>query len=199
MRQTPGTINTRSSILLLLGVAGGGSLPGGAGAQTAAPRYEPGTLGAAVSEARRSPFHGRSALDGLATPAPSRSRPAHPPLHAVAAPGDVTFPRVFWPSLVAAVLSDFVFMHSLTCLFGDGYCEVPDDLQYGYFGLGVALAGTGPPLGARLGGGSFSKALIGSVLGFGAGLGLNLLVDHVTAVLAVPVIHAAATAGLGAL
>ena len=174
------------------------ALPAGASAQTAPPATAAGSLGAAMAEARRTPFHNATGADGLTmvqlagVPVPhAGDRQATEP----------SFHRVFWPTAAGVLLSEFAF------LYGALHCDpdsVPGRTASGCAAgllMGTAALVLGPPTASGIAGGSFRKGLLGSAAGLGVGfalfgLGMALGLDDSDAFWGIPAAHAILTTAL---
>lgn len=144
------------------------ALPGGAAAQSATPAMGPGTLGAAMAEALRSPFHAWTGAGGLAILQPSVVPVPHAGHRQLRDSAQrPSFHWVFWPTLGAAALSDLA---GSLLVYGAGY-EGSNALLV----VGVAIPVLVPATVARIAGGSFAQATLGSAMGLGLGIGLTLL------------------------
>ena len=148
-------------------------------------------FGAAVEEARRSPFHA-----GIATDAPPVLRPAgflapHPPHEvAQAAPdGRSSFNRVFWPTLAVAYLADYAAFLGL-------YVAALNES-----GTGMVLSVTGAVLVPGVVAGATSKRVWPSLLGsmVGAGGALILMMAASDLFILAPALHAILTTALARL
>ena len=174
------------------------ALPAGASAQTAPPGTAAGSISAAITEARRTPFHNATGADGLVmvglagVPVPQAGdRQATKP----------SFHRVFWPTAAGVLLSEFAF------LYGALHCD-PDSVPGGTASgcaagllMGTAALVLGPPTASRIAGGSFRRGLLGSAAGLGAGFTLFLLgmacgLDDSHAFWGIPAAHAFLTTAL---
>ena len=171
-------------------------LPAAAVAQDAPARTGPDALGAAVAEARQTPFHAAAAsrvhavLTAPATRFPYSGGPQAPN----PAPGS-SFQRVWWPTLGTTAASWVAFLGmtracALIDLNEDGRC--PGDSNVNRV-TKVAAVGLLPPVAARLAGASFPKALLGSLAGAAAGIGVGVI--GLWPVL--PVVQAALTTAIG--
>lgn len=174
-----------------IGLAACTALPAGSAAQTAPPTMDAGTLGPAISEALRSPFHASTAVKGLPVAGPGRISVlgAEERRSPDSARGP-SFHRVFLPTLAATALTDLLLLSSVMALgHGDGVGWVP---------LSVALAVFGPAVAASLGGGSFDTGVLGSAAGVAMGV---LLVRKGTdiAFWSAPVAHALLTTSVSIL
>ena len=178
------------------------ALPGGAAAQSATPTKGPGTLGAAMAEALRSPFHAQIGAGGLGLaqrPGVRFHTPETGPVRDSAQ--GPSFHRVFWPTLVTAPLSHLAlwFLAYAGCYGGsDASCRA---------GLlaGGATAVLVPATVSRIAGGSFAKATLGSAVGLGLGIGFARLgitsfrLDDEVAYWTVPITQAFLTTALSRL
>ena len=173
------------------------ALPGGTAAQSATPIKGPGTLGAAMAEALRGPFHATTDAGGLDIVQRPRI-PFHTPETGPvqdSARGP-SFHRVFWPTLVAAPLSHL----ALWFLIYAGCYHALDASCWAGSLAGGATAILVPATVSRIAGGSFAKGALGSAVGGGLGVGLYLLLskafllDDETAYWALPVTQALFTA-----
>ena len=174
------------SLLLLVGAA----LPAGAAAQTAPPPAETSWLSASMSEARRSPFHSPASVPSPAllgsVPVPS---PVNKGLQLADSANDPSFRKVFLPTLLVTAAADFAGLASVACFFNG--CHGWESLL-GIIGLPALFLA--PPAAAKLAGGSFGSALLGSALGVGAGF---LSLSGGDAILIVfPFVHAGLTTWL---
>ena len=172
------------------------ALPGGSAAQSATPAKGPGTLGAAMAEALRTPFHATNGAGGLAIFQPSGVPVPHAGDRQVrdSARGP-SFHRVFWPTLVAAPLSHWagIFLSYVGC-----YGNTSDAQCRAGILAGGAIAVLLPATVSRIAGGSFAKGTLGSAVGGGLGFGLWYLLegsvdledDSVAYWLAVSITHA---------
>ena len=78
------------------------ALPGGTAAQSVTPAKGPGTLGAAMAEARRSPFHAKRLAEAVTIPVPvAVSAPHTGDRSAPDSAARASFHWVFWPTLAA--------------------------------------------------------------------------------------------------
>ena len=173
------------------------AVPGGSAAQSATPTKGPGTLGAAMAEARRSPFHatnGAEGLDIVQRPGVPFHTPETGPVRDSAR--GPSFHRVFWPTLVAAPLSHLaLFTLSFAGCYGNS-----SDAQCRAGNLaGGAIAVLVPATVSRIAGGSFAKGTFGSAVGGGLGFGLfyvlwkSFRLDDDVAYWAVPITQAFVT------
>ena len=166
------------------------ALPAGASAQTAPPATAAGSLGAAIAEARRTPFHNATGAPGLMmVRAGSPFAIGGDQLAPDSAEGP-SFRRVFWPTAVVALLSDFAF------LLGAANCvdavERDVDCTPGLV-MGIGAMILGPPIAARIAGGSFGKGLLGSLAGIGLGAVFVAVSLPDAALLLIPPVHALVT------
>lgn len=150
------------SLLLVVGAA----LPAGIGAQTVPPPAETSWLSASMSEARRSPFHSPASVSGPAllgsvpVPAPVTER-----FQLADSANDPSFLSVFMPTLLVTAAADFAGYVGVICfVYG---CRGWEPL---FETIGLPALFLAPPTAAKLAGGSFGTALLGSALGVGAGL-----------------------------
>lgn len=177
-------------------------LPGLSAAQSATPAKGPDTLGAAMAEARRSPFHATNGSEGLAIVNPAGAPTTHAGDRPVpdSARGP-SFHRVFWPTLGAVFLSEVAFAGLILYCdpdgggSGDGCTEAQWKRR---LVVGGAITVLLPSAAARVTGGSFAKGVLGSALGAGLGvaafhLGLEIGLDDSIAYWALPTSHAIVT------
>lgn len=144
------------------------ALPGGTSAQSATPARGPGGLSTAMAEALRSPFHARTGAGGLAILQPSGVPVPHADdRQARDSAQGPSFHWVFWPTLGAAALSDLA---SAILLYGAAY-----EGSIALLVAGAAIPVLVPATVARIAGGSFAQATLGSAVGFGLGIGLFFL------------------------
>ncbi len=175
-------------------------LPATAASQTAPPATETVSLSTAMAEARLSAFHTSTPVERLTIAEPGGIR--------VPRAGDQPTPdlaigpsvhRVFWPTLGATFLSQAVFLLSVINCDPDsagGGCGKGEAL--GSLLLGSTALVLGPPAAASLGGGSFTKGLLGSAAGLAAGWilfhsGRQMGLDDSTAAWAIPAAHSLLT------
>ena len=135
------------------------ALPAGASAQTAPPTTGTGALSAAVAEALRTPFHNGTGAQGLMMDRAGSPFAIGGDQAAPDSAGGPSFHWIFWPTAIATFLSDFAF------LFGLLSCYDPDCTLGFVMGTGAMILG--PPIAARIAGGSFGKGLLGSLAGIG--------------------------------
>ncbi|MDE0359362.1 MAG: hypothetical protein OXN92_16695 [Gammaproteobacteria bacterium] len=184
MVKKPRIAHTLVPSLLL---AASAAFPVGASAQTAPPFKS--ALSAAMAEVRRSPFYSTSRVEGLSIVGMASVAVPHagyrldpdstegPSLH-----------RVFWPTLGAVFLSEFVFLYNVF----DDESDVSGDV------FGTAVLVVGPPAVARIMGARFTSGLLGSAAGLGLGYGLFRLglasgLDDSVAYWSIPLTHALLT------
>ena len=175
------------------------SLPDGGTAQTASSHRYATALGAAIEEARRTPFHARADTDAILVLHLPRYLPAPPPQEipeTLAADSLPSFLAVFLPTLAATYLADFAAYWGLACSISGGGSRCIDNLAI-TSAVAVAAPLVVPGLVAGWASdGRFSKALLGSVLGSGVMvLGLATTDWYGPAVVFLPAIHTAVTAG----
>ena len=135
------------------------ALPG-AEAQTPPPTMDTGALGAAVEEARRSPFHSRAGAEWTVALPPGRRHPAHPLHTQPPRPSEEDAPdawSAFPLTLLSVVVAD---LGGLRLLNDDGVPEM----------LGFAIPVLVPAAVLKLAGVSFPHGVLGSALGLGAGV-----------------------------
>ena len=135
------------------------ALPAGASAQTAPPTTGTGALSAAMAEARRTPFHDGTGAEGIWTVQPVSPFAIGGDQLAPDSAGGPSFHWIFWPTAIVTFLSDLAF------LFGALSCYDPDCTLGFVMGTGAMILG--PPIAARIAGGSFGKGLLGSLAGIG--------------------------------
>ena len=174
-------------------------LPAAAASQTAPPASETVSLSAAMAEARLSAFHTSTPVERFTSVAPGGipvRRVGDQPTADLAVGPSVQ--RVFWPTLGATFLSQAAFLLSFLHCDPDsgGGCGKGEEL--GSLLLGSTALVLGPPTAASLGGGSFTKGLLGSAAGLAAGWvlfhsGRQMGLDDSTAVWALPAAHALLT------
>lgn len=190
----PRLAHTLPSLML----AGSTAFPVGASAQAAPPSAKSAPLSAAVAEVRRSPFYATSSVDGLSRSSTLASVPVPDVgdrLDPDSAKGP-SFRRVFWPTLGAVFLSEFVFLYTVLPDQGSG-------LAGGVFGTAVVVAG--PAATAKAMGARFPQGLLGSAAGVGLGYGLFRLgigafgLDDSVAYWTIPITHALLTTVIGRL
>lgn len=140
-------------------------LPAGTAAQNPPPPpTETSALSASISEALRSPFH-TSTVPGLAFLGPVPV-PGAGYQEVQAAANDPSFLKVFWPTLATTVVSELLFIYGALCADPDsGGCA--DGWGALWPVMGTTTVFLGPASAAKLAGGSFPMALIGSALGAG--------------------------------
>ena len=175
-------------LLLVVGAA----LPASTTAQSSPPPAETSWLSASMSEARRSPFHSPASVPG---PALLGSVPVPTPVDRGSQPvdsaNDPTFREVFLPTLLVTPLAELVWFFWFFGLYADIDCG--GDCGP-WFVLGNATLFLAPPTAAKLAGGSFGNALLGSALGVGANyLFLTAARDDPAVVVALPFLHAGLT------
>ena len=136
------------------------ALPAGAAAQTAPPTTAAGSISAAMAEARRSPFHNGTGAEGIWTVQPGSPFAIGGDQLAPDSAGGPSFHRVFWPTAVVTLLSDFAFF------LGVLNCTDAVNCTLGFV-MGTGAMILGPPIAARIAGGSFGKGLLGSLAGIG--------------------------------
>jgi len=160
--------------------------PVGASAQTVPPSKKSAALGAAMVEARRSPFCTTSGVEGLSI---VEMASVHVPDVGERPDSDSargpSFHRVFWPTLRAVFLSEAVFSQAVL--------EDESDLAGDLFGRAILVVG--PPAVARIMGARFTIGLLGSAAGVGLGYGLCRVgsvfgMDDSSAYWAIPITHA---------
>ena len=157
----PGPARALLPFLLAVGAA----LPAGTTAQTSPPPAETSWLSASVSEARRSPFHSPASVPGPALLGPVLvPAPVSEGSQLAGSASDPSFLRVFLPTLLVTAAADFAGLGGVVCLaYG---CRGWESLLPIFGPPALFLA---PPTAAKLAGGSFGSALLGSALGVGAG------------------------------
>lgn len=178
-----------------IGLAACTALPAGSTAQTAPPTMDARTLGSAISEALRSPFHASTAVKGLPVAGPGGiSVPRAEERQSPDSARGPSFHRVFWPTLAATALTELLFLGSL---INAVYCQ---GSRCGTTALAATSAAMvlGPPAAASLGGGSFAGGLLGSAAGLALGWGLfqsgtEMGLDDFIGAWAIPVAHALLT------
>jgi len=147
-----------------------------------------------MSEALRSPFHTSPGVVELAfagpVPVPGAGDQETP-----ATADDPCFLGVFLPTLAATVASELLFLYAIICASPDG-----GDCGSGW-GTFLPVVATSavilaPPATARLAGGSFATALIGSVLGAGMNLAILQGEEIPLMVPLFPLLHAGLTTAL---
>ena len=137
------------------------ALPAGAAAQTAPPGTAAGSLSAAMAEARRTPFHNATGAEGFMMVRAGSPFAVGGDQLAPDSAGGPSFHRVFWPTAIVTFLSDLAFFFgALNCAYGGGSCALG-------FVMGTGAMILGPPIAARIAGGSFGKGLLGSLAGIG--------------------------------
>ncbi len=175
-------------------------LPAGAVSQTAPPATETVSLSAAMAEARLTAFHASTPVERFTSVQPGGipvPRAGDQPTADLAVGPSVH--RVFWPTLGATFLSQAAFLLSVLHCDPDsagGGCGKGEAL--GSLLLGSTALVLGPPTAASLGGGSFTKGLLGSAAGLAAGWvlfhsGRQMGLDDSTAAWAIPAAHALLT------
>ena len=142
------------------------------------PQREGQSLSAAIAEAKRSPFHARDDVSGSVTPdtgPAAHFRSGVSLLVAGQETGDAmpsdgpSARRVFLATAIAAPVANVVGLALISWGFladADGESGWDDTAGLG----GVAIALLGPPIAARLVGGGFGRAVLGSVVGTGLGI-----------------------------
>ena len=140
------------------------ALPAGAAAQTAPPTTAAGSLSAAMAEARRTPFHNGTGAQGLMMDRAVSPFAIGGDQLAPDSAGGPSFHWVFWPTAVVALLSDFAFF--LGVVNCEDAAERGVDCTLGFV-MGTGAMILGPPIAARIAGGSFGKGLLGSLAGIG--------------------------------
>ena len=140
------------------------ALPAGASAQTVPPTTGTGALSAAMAEARRTPFHDATGAPGLMMVRAGSPFAIGGDQLAPDSAGGPSFHRVFWPTAVVTFLSDFAFF--LGVVNCEDAAERGVDCTLGFV-MGTGAMILGPPIAARIAGGSFGKGLLGSLAGIG--------------------------------
>ncbi|MCE2398955.1 MAG: hypothetical protein J4F34_08000 [Gemmatimonadetes bacterium] len=172
-------------LLLVVGAA----LPASTTAQSSPPPAETSWLSASMSEARRSPFHSPTSVPGPpllgSVPVPTPVNRGSQPVDSA---NDPTFREVFLPTLLVTPLAEFAWFFGLLVSI-----DCREDCGP-WFVLGTATLFLAPPTAAKLAGGSFGTALLGSALGIGANLLLlDAAGDGPAVVVALPFLHAGLT------
>ena len=171
------------------------ALPGGTAAQSATSTKGPGTLGAAMAEALRSPFHATGLAEAFEIHVPVAVSAPHtgdrPAPDSTARP---SFHGVFWPTLAMTYLAHYSgFVLSLCVAYG---CigTISD------WAITLMPPVFVPATVARIAGGAFAKSLLGSAVGTGLGVTVQWLmggkIDSVAYWAVVPPVHAFLTAVL---
>lgn len=147
------------------------ALPAGASAQTAPPATAAGSLGAAMAEARRTPFHDGTGAEGIWTVQPGSPFAIGGDQLAPDSAGGPSFHWIFWPTAIVTYLSDLAFLFgALNCI---DTVERDVDCTLGLV-MGTGAMILGPPIAARIAGGSFGKGLLGSLAGIGLTAAVHL-------------------------
>ncbi len=164
------------------------------------------SLGDAMAEAYRSPFHAAARAPGLATGGDelgvTKVRiPFSGGLVADSTDESTPFSNVFVPTLAAAFLVDIgAFYLVLFCVWG--VCETEGE-AYTVLLLGASAAVLGPAAVARSSGkGTWEKSILGSTIGLGLGIVVGIFVgsdDALSGFLSASIIHAVLTTVFGRL
>lgn len=180
--------------ILVATAAPAGALSAGAVAQVPPPSQSISALGAAIEEARRSPFHHRTGTEATASLLLLGHPPAHPPRESLRSPAADSPPSaaaVFVPTLAATYLADAVSFWAIFC----SRCLAHDAISYA---LVATVPVVVPALVAGAFAGRFKPTFLGSALGAGvAFLGMTQMDVNNWPIVFLPAIHAAVTTVAG--
>lgn len=161
------------------------------------------SLGDAMAEAYRSPFHAAASAPGIVAGGDEvgvtevRS-PFSGGLTPYATDGSTPFSNVFFPTLATAFLFDIGgFFLVVGCALA--FCNT-EGQAFTMLLLGASAAVLGPAAVARsLGKETWTDSILGSTIGLGLGIAIGLGTDYEVAVLTVPITHALVTTVFGRL
>ena len=154
------------------------------------------SIGASISEARRSPFHSSPGTNAHGVFTPAGSGLAPPPPVPPETPANDSLPffgLVFPPTLLMTFLADFATYWALICgAYGGGSGCI--DSEQANLAIAVTAPVLVPALVASAFGTPFLPSLLGSALGAGAGLMMMHMMDPDTGpIWMIPLVHASAT------